>query len=343
MDGTPLSTLRDLAEREGDEVVDFWTQQSGDILDRHGVSPEAEGFEKTPMADPEAYRSAEVESTIVQQATEEAAIPDTFIEEAKSNPVPYQLADQTVEIYIDGVSTKKQKPHRRVESSKEESKRVNNRIAVIRHRGQGYCMAARSYAELLRFVVAFLIHNSLWSLQLCFYVDGEKTIKNTIAKWFSWHPKVRLIMDWYHLRHKCEELCSLALKGRKIRNGHLDKLRPMLWYGCVNSAITYLESIPDDHVKNPKSMESLMTYLGNHSKHIPCYAIRKQLALCNSSTRVEKANDHLVSIRQKHNGMSWSEDGSLGLAALSAVRVNRSQDQWLDTKTMPFMLLSDAA
>jgi hypothetical protein len=43
-----------------------------------------------------------------------------------------------------------------------------------------------------------------------------------------------------------------------------------------------------------------------------CYALRKKLGLRVSSNPVEKANDLLASNKQKHQGMSWSADGSKG-------------------------------
>ncbi len=48
-----------------------------------------------------------------------------------------------------------------------------------------------------------------------------------------------------------------------------------------------------------------------------------------SSNPVEKANDLLVSNRQKHNGMSWSASGSNSLATLTNVRRNHEHMQWL--------------
>ncbi|HWS83954.1 MAG TPA: hypothetical protein VN207_06815 [Ktedonobacteraceae bacterium] len=48
-----------------------------------------------------------------------------------------------------------------------------------------------------------------------------------------------------------------------------------------------------------------------------------------SSNQVEKANDIVVSNRQKHNGMSWSTDGSISLATLTAVRHNSEDKNWL--------------
>jgi len=61
----------------------------------------------------------------------------------------------------------------------------------------------------------------------------------------------------------------------------------------------------------------------------PCYALRQKLGLRVSSNLVEKANDLVVSNRQKHNGMSWSADGSTSLATLTTVRRNSEDMNWL--------------
>ena len=44
---------------------------------------------------------------------------------------------------------------------------------------------------------------------------------------------------------------------------------------------------------------------------------------------VEKANDMLVSKRQKHNGMSWSLDGSIALAIITAFIRNGDLRTWV--------------
>jgi len=66
------------------------------------------------------------------------------------------------------------------------------------------------------------------------------------------------------------------------------------------------------------------------------------LGLRNSSNRGEKANDLVVSERQKHNGMSWSPDGSVALAAVTALVRNQGQDTWFKQKVVS-MVLSRAA
>jgi len=345
--GTPLTTLRDIAKIEGEKVVNFWESKSREILEGNGFSSAGVLLEKVVVKEADFVENGEIDSKAKEMvdAWKEADIPEELKSEVEENSVPYERAEETVEISVDGVSTKKQKAHRELVSDQNEraekddsgqTKRVNNRIAYIEQSGQRYTLAARDYFALMRVVLAFLLNNKLWHKILYFYVDGERSITNAITGLFSWHPRIRLIMDWYHLQHKCAELLSSALKGRKIRNEHLKQLTYFLWYGCVGKAIEYLNKLPSQDIKNQKAVDTLTTYLDNHRQKIPCYALRKQLGLCNSSNRVEKANDILVSHRQKRNGMSWSEQGSLSLAALSAVRRNGHHRHWLEYNVIPF-------
>jgi hypothetical protein len=51
---------------------------------------------------------------------------------------------------------------------------------------------------------------------------------------------------------------------------------------------------------------------------------------------IEKANDVVVSHRQKHNGMSWSADGSTSLATLTTLRRNGEESNWLLNRDISF-------
>ena len=75
-----------------------------------------------------------------------------------------------------------------------------------------------------------------------------------------------------------------------------------------------------------------------HKSYIPCYAVRKELGLCNSSAIGEKMNDLVVSERQKHNGMSWSKSGSVSLATITALKRNKENDKWFKEKEFDFKL-----
>jgi hypothetical protein len=55
----------------------------------------------------------------------------------------------------------------------------------------------------------------------------------------------------------------------------------------------------------------------------------RSLVLESEVNLVEKANDLVVSSRQKHNGMSWSTSGSTSLATVTSIHLNNEQSNWL--------------
>jgi hypothetical protein len=106
----------------------------------------------------------------------------------------------------------------------------------------------------------------------------------------------------------------------------------------VDRAIQFLRQVDPQTIKREDAREGLIASLERNKPYIPCYAVRKELGLRNSSNRGEKANDLVVSQRQKHNGMSWSPEGSVGLAAVTALVRNQGQDTWFDQHIVPFEL-----
>jgi len=116
----------------------------------------------------------------------------------------------------------------------------------------------------------------------------------------------------------------------------LAQLLPCLWHGCVDRAITLLHAVEPTKIKDQAALDILIGYLQRNRPYLPCYAVRKQLGLRNSSNLGEKANDLIVSDRQKHNGMSWSKPGSAALAAVTALVRNREYKRWFQTGTLSF-------
>ncbi|MDI6795258.1 MAG: hypothetical protein QME81_20750 [bacterium] len=49
-------------------------------------------------------------------------------------------------------------------------------------------------------------------------------------------------------------------------------------------------------------------------------------------------NDLLVSERQKHNGMSWSKDGSVALASVAVIKRNNEYKNWLEAANLELKL-----
>src|SRR5258708_39979359 len=98
-----------------------------------------------------------------------------------------------------------------------------------------------------------------------------------------------------------------------------------------------LRNVKENAIKNKKELENLINYFDRNRSCIPCYALRKKLGLRVSSNHVEKANDVVVSNRQKHNGMSWSADGSTSLATLTAVWCHFVDRSWFFKGVIGFL------
>ena len=257
----------------------------------------------------------------------------------ESNPVPYEEPIKTASVSIDDVGVKKQKEHR-VPVDKKKQKYVHNTVVHIEHKQGSYVLNGHGVNNVLRLSLAFLLNNDLLKNNLVFFVDGQKILQEAIIKSFSWFSPVQIILDWYHLKKKCDLQFSLGLTGYKLTASIRSEVKHLLWYGATNKAIDYLRKIDTIYIKNQEAIDKLINYLERSKPYIPCYAARKQLGLRNSSNIGEKANDLLVADRQKHNGMSWSKLGSVALASLTALVKNGEYKKWFETKTIKFEFAS---
>ena len=258
----------------------------------------------------------------------------------------YENHKDAVNIAVNDVGVKKQKEQRCCFSTEEaeiagksgqstqKNKRptVQNMVAQITHGEKSFTLAGAGVLQVLGFILAFLLHNKLISLQLKFFVDGQRSLQNAIINFFYWHSSLSLIFDWFHLVKKFKEELSLACRWCRVRNEHLKQLFRLLWFESVDQAQNYLRCIPDYNLKNPSAITRLIEYLERNRKWIPCYVLRKQLKLTNSSNAVERANNLVTSKRQKYNGMSWSKEGSHALTTLSTIVLNNGTNDWVRGK-----------
>jgi hypothetical protein len=188
--------------------------------------------------------------------------------------------------------------------------------------------------------MAFCFSNNLIATGLQFFTDRYRMLNKAILKVFSWYRNIGIILDWYHLRKKCKQKLSMAMKGREIRNEVLEQLLPMLWHGLTDKVINFLNETQTSMIKNQTRMAELISYLERNKPYIPCYEIRKQLGLNNSSAIGEKMNNLIVAERQKHNGMGWSKQGSVVLASITALKRNNESRKWFEDKELDFRLVS---
>jgi hypothetical protein len=143
-----------------------------------------------------------------------------------------------------------------------------------------------------------------------------------------------MVLCWWHLRKRCYESMSSAGGPKDRRRAFEKELLGQLWKGEVEAAIRLLRAALE-WVRNPASVEELIGYLEKRRSYIPNYEQRQRAGLWIASTRVEKYNDWAVSARCKHQGMSWSPQGVLALAALEAARRNGELDAWRRDRALP--------
>ncbi len=340
-EGTPSRTIRDHTEYEGSKIQDYLEEKTQTILQENGLSQKGES--RKVIIGPFCPTPPIVSEENLQEMVKAYDLAEELQPEILTNPVPYEDVKEAVNISLDEVGAKKQKETREkgTQDSPDEKKRkyVQNTVIHVEKEGASYILNGAGVLCVLRQLLAFLLHNHLLKNTLMFFVDGH-SLYSSVIDFFSWHKKVHVVLDWYHLKKKCKELLSMALKGRDIRNTVLEKLLPLLWHGLVDQAINYLQSLSESQIKNEKERSHLIGYLEKNRPMIPAYVIRSELGLRNSSNRGEKSNDLIVADRQKHNGMSWSNSGSVALASVTALKKNQEYKKWFQEGELEFKLAS---
>lgn len=338
-------TLADAVVREGAEIINYLDVKGQEILiqnhfDVKSGKPDKSSPIKRTVEYPEILMipSDQVNRTIAEYnegREEERRIDGTRPHEGFEDPA------HSVNISVDDVGVTEQKENGRSKYSepKETKHYVKNTVIHIQQGVSKYILDGLGIRKMLILLTAFLLHNDLFDNKaIIFFTDGADDIKNAIKDIFGWRP-YRIILDWYHLKKKCKERLSMAMKGRQVRNETLKKLLSLLWLGKIDTAIEYLSSLDVGKVRNSEHIDKLIAYFNKNSSYIPCYALRQKLGLRVSSNRGEKANDLVVAQRQKHNGMSWSKPGSSGLANVRALFLNKEDENWITHKELDFKLI----
>ena len=250
------------------------------------------------------------------------------------------LVSETCMISIDDVGVRHQKDERK-DGGKKKGKFVENTVIHIQADGRAYVITAVGMERAFRLLVAFLLENHLMeNKHLVFFSDGAQNIRANIDKYFGYRPYT-LILDWYHLVKRIRELSSMAFKMKKEEKQEtIRKILRILWPGNVDKAIDYIRTIPKKSIKNMKYVKDMTDYLERKKPNITCHAARRSRNLRISSNTSEKSNDCLVAQRQKHNGMSWSFEGSGALALLTTLEMNNTLDSWLHEGKLSMSLKS---
>jgi hypothetical protein len=338
-------TIANLVEREGESIQDHLKEKAEQIFTCNGFSTDGKLLkEKFEMVAEEAVLPQETICKMIEELNagnpKERHIDFCQLHETFEDPTQVKA-----NISLDEVCCKKQKAEGRRKGSppKEKREMVNNTVAHIQNgSAKTYTLNTHTITQMMIIVLAFVLHNGLMSMpgSLVFFTDGARNLRSAIQDMFSFLP-FKIILDWHHLEKKCKDLLSMAIDGKQIKSQILSELLAWLWLGKVDQAVELLSNVKQDMIKNKKELENLINYFGRNRSCIPCYALRQKLGLRVSSNLVEKANDLVVSNRQKHNGMSWSADGSTSLATLTAVRRNSEDRNWLLKHDISFTFDAD--
>jgi hypothetical protein len=329
-------TMANLVEREGEQIAAQVERKAARILEDHGFTTDGllidqqKAFKSIDRSD--VSRDHEVVCHMIEELNHG---------QEKEKQIDFSELHETFEdlnavkanISVDDVCCKKQKASGRKKGSapKEKREMVYNTVAHIQDKeAKSYTLNTSTIQQMMIVVLAFLLSNGLMSKSgsLVFFTDGARDLRLAIQNTFRFIP-FKIILDWFHLEKKCKDLLSMAIKGKEVKNQTLTEMLAWLWLGKVDRALKVLSDLKEDTIKNTKERDNLIKYLQRNQDCIPCYALRKKLGLRVSSNPVEKANDLLVSNRQKHNGMSWSASGSNSLATLTCVCRNDEHMHWL--------------
>lgn len=199
----------------------------------------------------------------------------------------------SVYICVDEVGVRHQKDQRK-DGGHKDGKIVENTVIHVAARGSSYVLTGTDMKEAMRTLLAFLIRNDLIEgRSLYFFTDGAQNIRRNIEDMFAFTQHT-IILDWFHLDKRMNELLSMALKGSKETKRRLkNDVSALLWPGNVDGAIAYLKALPAFRVRSQEKLEDAITYLERKRPYIACSALRSLTGLRNSSNSAEKADDLL--------------------------------------------------
>lgn len=237
-------------------------------------------------------------------------------------------ADQAEVLYFDdAVGVVKQKAHRNdVNYCKSERYVQTDNILIERKAGDFEYLSANKKVDnsvpitdkITRYLSAEF---GTEIIPLVAITDGAKTIRNRIHHCFG--ETAPIILDYYHLRKKVTEQFSRLGQNKANKERHLTTVLNQLWHGQVLDALIYSEQEILVPLARQPILNDLQNYLLKHQTEIIDYDTRFHATKkCIGSGRGEKANHQIIAARQKHNGTSWSEDGSAAIAQLQCLQLN---------------------
>ena len=187
-DGTPSRTVGNFVEKEGDKLQKQQEKKTDNILQEHSFD-----LEWKPQNENENYGLSENEASVDNKEIENAIEnynknienDDLKIESSAADNF-YEDTAKTVNITPDDVVVKKQKEQRST-NKKKDKKFVNNTIFHVENQKDSYTLNGYNTDQVLRRIIAFLLYNNIFEdYFLHFFIDGEKSLYDSIESMFDW-------------------------------------------------------------------------------------------------------------------------------------------------------------
>ncbi len=271
--GTPYKTLQENTEKEGVELTDFIEVKTARILEENGFGED--GAYRGNNAEHADNQPVTISESLIAEAAEKCQegwdAANGVTAKILDNPVCYEAYEETVNVSIDDVNTKRRAKTRPEGGSAEKGKRkyVHNTVAEVSYADQNYILNGYGIRTVLCYLTALLFNNNLIGKRIQFFTDGHTILNSAIIKYFSWYANIGIILDWYHSVKKCKERLSMGMKGGDLRNTVLERLLPLLWRGLTDRAIALLCDIDRAEIKNMAVIEKLKEYLRRNMPYIP--------------------------------------------------------------------------
>jgi hypothetical protein len=213
-------------------------------------------------------------------------------------------------------------------------KRLESYTAVVLLAGLSWHFATATPQELIVEVAGLLavLGVAEGKRRLLFLADGARWIRD-------WYEGLQvkdkaMLLCWYHLVKRTQQLLSLACRGRQHRREVEEPLLNHLWQGRLDDALKLLREARGQ-MKKAEALDELVGYLQARKPYLADYAARQQAGLWIASNRVEKFNDQAISARCKHQGMAWTPQGVEALARLQAAKRNGELDDFRRRGELP--------
>ena len=223
-----LRTLSDSICRIGAEISEELSNITAHNLTMYGFDDES----GLPLEDAVLSDSITAAAVSQDEKTNKPEINEVIaaINDFREEKIPFSAAEINIEsvpeecvyVSIDDIGVKHQKDSRR-EGIVRDYKYIENTVAHIQYGDESYILTKIGMRNVFKSVLAFLLVDNLLSRELVFLTDGAQDIRSHIQTVFQFHPYI-VILDWFHLKKRCQEWLSMAIRGKDRQNAILEKV-----------------------------------------------------------------------------------------------------------------------